>query len=91
MLRFQGFSLDRTDGERLNAWAERLLQWGDRGLEDMYVLCHQPDDGFIPATVNLFLRALQMRGVMEPAPWRDLRPRVRAAPRALFDGHADGP
>jgi uncharacterized protein YecE (DUF72 family) len=74
MVRFQGCDLDPTDQARLGDWAGRLVDWAGRGLEDLYFFCHQPTEALIPKTVNVALRALQMRGVMEPAPWRSRAP-----------------
>jgi uncharacterized protein YecE (DUF72 family) len=72
LVRFQGNRLLPSDTRRLGAWAERCIAWAEAGMQDVYFICHQPDDAMIPRTVNVFLRGLQMRGRVEPAPWRDL-------------------
>jgi uncharacterized protein YecE (DUF72 family) len=82
LVRFLGSDLAPSDRTRLSAWSERLIDWAGRGLQDLYVFCHQPTESTIPKTVNLLLQSLQMRGLIEPAPWRDHTPRGAArAPR----------
>jgi uncharacterized protein YecE (DUF72 family) len=75
LIRFLGSDLAPSDRTRLTAWSERLIDWAGRGLQDLYFFCHQPTEATIPKTVNLLLQSLQMRGLVEPAPWRDHAPR----------------
>ncbi len=44
MIRLIGNNLDASDEKRLQAWAGRLLQWKEMGLQDPFVFLHQPDD-----------------------------------------------
>jgi uncharacterized protein YecE (DUF72 family) len=44
MLRLIGNDLDVSDEMRLQNWSERLAQWQQQGLKDIYLFLHQPDD-----------------------------------------------
>lgn len=44
MIRFVGNSLHPTDYSRIDAWVERLKQWFDTGLQELYFFIHEPDN-----------------------------------------------
>jgi uncharacterized protein YecE (DUF72 family) len=44
MIRLIGNDLDPSDDVRLNDWANRILEWHQKGLEKAYLMIHQPDD-----------------------------------------------
>jgi uncharacterized protein YecE (DUF72 family) len=90
MVRFQGHALAPSDSTRLDAWAERLVDWAGRGLEDVYVITHQPVEEVIPRTAKLFLLSLQRRGITDPSTWRDERPRAQPV-RSLFKAENNRP
>ena len=92
IVRCLGSLNESSDRVRFGAWAERFLSWAEKGLEDLYFFGHQPEDDLIPEAVNYFLYALQMRGLVTPAPWRKA---VQAAKRkspqpGLFDEGLSG-
>lgn len=61
MVRFQGCFPSRRDDQRLQAWAERLKEWADAGLDALYFFVHQERHAAIPAGVDYLLRALHER------------------------------
>ncbi len=61
VLRFGGNDLHSTDAARFNDWAQRLVDWRDRGLQSVYVLMHQPDSVNTPQSCALFADALTAR------------------------------
>jgi uncharacterized protein YecE (DUF72 family) len=54
VLRFLGSELHPSDRTRLADWSERLDQWHQRGLQEVYLLIHQPDSVLTPKTRDLF-------------------------------------
>lgn len=48
--------LDPSDFERVEAWADRLADWFERGLERAYLFVHQPDE---PNNAELARHALR--------------------------------
>jgi uncharacterized protein YecE (DUF72 family) len=48
MVRFVGNDLHPTDTQRLQQWAERLHQWCEQGLREVYFFMHQPDEQNVP-------------------------------------------
>ncbi|TXK51983.1 DUF72 domain-containing protein [Pontibacter qinzhouensis] len=44
MVRFVGNGLHPTDYSRIDAWVERLQQWLETGLEQLYFFVHEPDN-----------------------------------------------
>jgi uncharacterized protein YecE (DUF72 family) len=52
-LRFMADAAHPTTGPRLAAWAERVRWWGERGLRDVYVFVHHPDNLRLPELVAL--------------------------------------
>jgi len=47
-IRFVGNSLHPTDYTRIDDWAERLLQWKEKGLKEMYFFMHMHDEAKSP-------------------------------------------
>jgi uncharacterized protein YecE (DUF72 family) len=76
MLRFLGCGDAQVDAARIAAWGERLTAWS-RGLADVHLIAHQPEEAAIPATARALMRAV---GQTPPPP-------ALAAPpaRGLFD------
>lgn len=66
MIRFLGNEFPTTDEMRLTEWADRVLDWAERGLDEIYVFCHQPDNQNIPQTTALFQRLLNERQSSQP-------------------------
>lgn len=57
VLRFLGNELHPSDYTRANAWAQQIKSWQSKGLQDVYVLVHQPDSVLTPQTCMIFREA----------------------------------
>ncbi len=44
MLRFVGNGLHPSDYTRVDAWIERLAEWRERGIREVYFFAHEPGD-----------------------------------------------
>ncbi len=70
IVRFQGCFPSPKDDRRLSAWADRLHEWAQSGLDALYFFVHQERHAAIPAGVDYMVRALlerQAPGLMLPA------------------------
>ncbi|MBL7735728.1 MAG: DUF72 domain-containing protein [Chitinophagaceae bacterium] len=47
-IRFVGASLHPTDYTRIDSWAERIAQWIEKGLREVYFFIHQPEEKHSP-------------------------------------------
>lgn len=61
MIRFVGNGKHATDFTRLDAWVERLGQWIDCGMEQVYFFMHQPEERFAPELCAYFIEKLNAR------------------------------
>ena len=69
MIRFVGNQLHATDYQRLEAWAQRLANWFDAGLEQAYFILHMGDDAVVPAFAVEAARILSSAtGIHLPTP-----------------------
>lgn len=48
LIRFVGNGLHPSDFTRVDAWAERLKNWFDNGLQEAYFFTHEPDNLLAP-------------------------------------------
>jgi len=44
MIRTIGNELDKSDESRLTEWTDRLREWHQLGVKEVYFMLHQPDD-----------------------------------------------
>ena len=61
MIRFVGNGKHATDFTRLDAWVERLGNWIDHGLENVYFFMHQPEERFAPELCAYFIEKMNTR------------------------------
>ena len=54
MVRFVGNNLHPTDYQRIDAWVERIKQWSEAGLRELYFFPHEPDNLLAP-DLSLYL------------------------------------
>lgn len=47
-IRFVGNNLHATDYTRIDAWANRISEWLNKGLQEVYFFMHMPDEKFSP-------------------------------------------
>ncbi|MCW3090080.1 MAG: hypothetical protein JWP81_1149 [Ferruginibacter sp.] len=68
-IRFVGNSLDTTDYKRIDEWINRIKQWLNNGLEEVYFFMHMPDETFSPElTVYLVDKINEICGLSLPKP-----------------------
>ncbi|GJM35312.1 MAG: hypothetical protein DHS20C18_43130 [Saprospiraceae bacterium] len=48
MVRFVGNALDSSDYSRIDEWADRVSQWFQQGLHELYFFTHEPDNVLAP-------------------------------------------
>lgn len=72
LIRFVGNALHPSDYARIQDWAGRLANWFDKGLQEVYFFCHEPDNLLAPElaifaaeTFSQAIPAVILRG---PAP-----------------------
>jgi uncharacterized protein YecE (DUF72 family) len=58
MLRFVGNDLHPTDYTRVKAWVERICEWKDLGLEEVYFFAHEPDNDSSPELAKFFIQEM---------------------------------
>ncbi|RDV12587.1 DUF72 domain-containing protein [Pontibacter diazotrophicus] len=58
MVRFVGNGLHPTDYTRIDAWVERLQQWFDHGLRQLYFFVHEPDNVLAPELATYLIQQL---------------------------------
>jgi uncharacterized protein YecE (DUF72 family) len=58
MVRFLGCFPSRKDDQRVRAWMDRLMEWAEAGMDELYFFAHQERNGAIPQTVDFALRYL---------------------------------
>jgi uncharacterized protein YecE (DUF72 family) len=57
-IRFDAHDLHPTDFTRLDEWAERIKQWIDSGLQQLYFFVHTPEKHLTPDLSNYFVKRL---------------------------------
>ncbi len=72
MIRFVGNTLHPTDYTRVDEWAERIKQWFEMGLEEVYFFTHEPDNllapdlaGYVHAVLKTKIPHAVLRGPEE--------------------------
>lgn len=59
MVRFVGNGLHSTDYERADDWVERLKEWFEQGLHQVYFFPHQPDNLLAPEMCEYFAKKIK--------------------------------
>ncbi len=65
LVRFVGNSLHPSDFSRTQAWADRLRQWFEMGLQSVFFFCHEPDNLQAPELAAFLGNTL----AESPYPW----------------------
>lgn len=81
LVRFLGSDVHPSDRPRLEHWADRIREWCDRGVEEIYFILHQPDGTLAPILLPDFEAMLEKRGV----------PVVRPSGRSTGEDRAERP
>lgn len=58
LIRFVGNALDPTDYTRIDAWVQRLKQWFDAGLQQVFFFPHEPDNILAPQLAAYFIKKI---------------------------------
>ncbi|MCC9135803.1 DUF72 domain-containing protein [Pontibacter silvestris] len=58
MIRFVGNALHSTDYSRIDAWVERLKEWFNNGLQQLYFFVHEPDNTLAPELATYLIEKL---------------------------------
>ena len=61
VIRFVGNALHPTDYSRTDAWIERIAQWKDQGLEQLYLFAHEPGDALASELGEYWINQLNDR------------------------------
>jgi uncharacterized protein YecE (DUF72 family) len=67
-IRFTGNQLHPSDFERIQAWAERILEWKAKGISDVYFFIHQPVEGLCVEIAIHLINYLNKAGLKLRAP-----------------------
>lgn len=51
--------LHPTDLERLDAWVQKLKEWTEKGISEVYFFTHEPDNLLAPEAADYFAKAIQ--------------------------------
>jgi uncharacterized protein YecE (DUF72 family) len=65
LVRFVGHGLHPTDFTRIDDWTERLGEWFDKGLSQVFFFIHEPKEVFTPEMAIYFLSRLEKMGGVE--------------------------
>lgn len=57
-VRFVANSLHKTDYTRLNDWVERIKNWLENGLQELYFMVHMPGELYSPELIVYFIDKL---------------------------------
>jgi uncharacterized protein YecE (DUF72 family) len=72
LVRFLGSDLHLSDWTRLDQWAERICDWYQAGMQDIYFFIHQPDQVSSAKTGDYLIRklneALERKGILFRVP-----------------------
>ncbi len=60
-IRFNGYDLHQSDYTRMDEWVDRIAQWVDTGLENIYFFAHQDDEAHTPATCDYFIKSINKK------------------------------
>ena len=68
-IRFVTNSLHPTDYQRADAWVERIGEWAARGLQEVYIFVHSPEELTSPEIMKYLISRMNERyGLSMPVP-----------------------
>lgn len=79
-IRFVGNNLHASDYARIDEWVQRIKQWLDNGLQDLYFFTHQPEEKFAPEMCAYVVQQINKHCGME------LKEPAFIRQASLFDG-----
>ena len=60
-IRFNGYDLHPTDYSRIDQWIERIANWVEQGLNEVYFFAHQGNEAYTPTTCDYFIKGINKR------------------------------
>lgn len=63
IIRFVGNDLHKTDYERMDMWADKIKEWCDKGIEEIYFFLHEPEETVAPEAADHIIKKLIDLGV----------------------------
>ena len=57
-IRFAAYELHDSNYKRLNEWAERITQWIEQGISEVYFFSKQEDETYAPRQADYFIKKL---------------------------------
>ncbi|WP_020533513.1 DUF72 domain-containing protein [Flexithrix dorotheae] len=79
MLRFVGNSLHDTDYTRIGYWVEKLKNWIDQGVSQVYFFVHEPEDVLCPELANFLVKELKAKALETPVSPRFLNTGIQGS------------
>lgn len=67
MIRFVGNNLHPSDYTRLDEWVNKIKEWSNTGLKEVYFFLHEPDDVSCPEIADYFINQLKKAGLTTTA------------------------
>jgi uncharacterized protein YecE (DUF72 family) len=78
-VRFVANSLHPSDYTRLDAWIERIINWVEQGLQELYFFVHMEDELYSPELIVYLTDKLNAACGLQLAPPRFIEPEGQAA------------
>lgn len=60
-IRFNGYDLHPSDYSRMDQWVDRLSEWFELGLKEVYFFAHQENEALTPATCDYFIKGINKK------------------------------
>ncbi len=64
-IRFVGYDKHPSDFVRIDAWVDRIDQWIQKGIEEIYFFMHQPDEAHTPEMAAYVVKELNRKCGLE--------------------------
>lgn len=59
VIRFTGNNLHPTDYSRIDEWVQKIKEWSEYGIKEIYFFVHEPDDVNCPEMADYIIKKLQ--------------------------------
>jgi len=63
IIRFVGNNLHKTDFDRMDMWAQKIREWFDKGMEEIYFFLHEPEETVAPEAADHIIKKLIELGI----------------------------
>ncbi len=62
IIRFVGNELHPSDYSRMDQWVDKIIEWNQKGLKEVYLFFHQPEEELVPELTNYFIEQMNKKG-----------------------------